>query len=72
MGRAFLGFDLPKVNRELGIDGNSNRSSEPFDGIDGEEARLMFAAEVVLDAIEMERDVDFGDALKWAEAKSAE
>ena len=32
----------------------------------------MFAAEVVVDAVEMEGDVDLGDALEWAEAKSAE
>ena len=32
----------------------------------------MFAAEVVVDTVEMEGDVDFSDALEWAEAKGAE
>ena len=43
-----------------------------FDGVDGEEAGLVFAAEVVVDAVEVEGDVEFGDALEWAEAESAE
>ena len=43
-----------------------------FDGVDGEEARLMFAGEVVIDAIEVEGDVDLGDALERAEAKIAQ
>jgi len=32
----------------------------------------MFAAEVVVDAVEMKGDVDFGDALEWAVPKGAE
>ena len=32
----------------------------------------MFAAEIVVDAVEVEGGVDFGDALEWAEAEVAE
>ena len=32
----------------------------------------MFAAEIVIDAVEVEGDVDLGDALEWAEAEIAE
>jgi hypothetical protein len=40
-------------------------------GVDGEEAGLVFAAEVVFDAVEVERYVDFGDALEGAGAEAA-
>ena len=42
-----------------------------FDGIDGEKTRLMFAAEIVVNSVEVEGDVDFGDALQRAESEGA-
>jgi hypothetical protein len=43
-----------------------------LDGVDGEEAGLVFAGERVVDAVEVEGDEDFGDAMEWAEAEVAQ
>ena len=65
------GFDLSElVSRWRGRE--FKKVERAFDCVDGKEARLVFAAEVVVDTVEMEGDVDFGNALEWAEAKIAE
>ena len=55
------GFDLSElVSRWRGRE--FKKVERTFDCVDGEEARLVFAAEVVVHAVEMEGDVDFGNA----------
>ena len=70
-GQGISGFNVRKLvglrwGREL------EQVQRAVDSIDGEESRLVFAAEIVVDTIEVEGDVDQRDALERAEAKSAE
>jgi hypothetical protein len=69
--QSISGFDVRKLilfwwSREF------EQIERAVDGVDGEEARLVFAAKIVVDAIETEGHVDLGDALERAEAESAE
>ncbi len=69
-GQSVFCFDLHEFVL-FGDGGEFEEIEGALDGIDGEEAGLVLAAEIVVDAVEVEGDVDLGDALEWAEAEIA-
>ena len=69
-GQSVFCFDLHEFVL-FGDGGEFEEIEGALDGIDGEEAGLVLAGEIVVDAVEVEGDVDLGDALEWAEAEIA-